>query len=137
MELLNRGCAPQSLFDDVRKSEPNQFRFRLSPEVVLELRARAKLPGESMTGEDVRLDAFHQHGDEMAPYERLLRDAMRGDQTLFAREDSVLAAWRVVEPVLGSAVPIHTYKPGTWGPPEAEQIAGSARWHDPSKVPDQ
>ena len=71
------------------------------------------------------------------PYERLLRDAMRGDQTLFAREDSVLAAWRVVEPVLGATVPIYPYQPGTWGPPEAEQIAGLARWHDPSKVPDQ
>ena len=135
--LIELNFPPQSLFDDVRKSEPNQFRFRLSPEVILELRARAKLPGESMTGEDVRLDAFHQHGDEMAPYERLLRDAMRGDQTLFAREDSVLAAWRVVEPVLGASVPIHQYQPGTWGPPEAAQIAGPARWHDPSKVPDQ
>jgi glucose-6-phosphate 1-dehydrogenase len=135
--LIELNFPPQSLFDDVRMSRPNQFRFRLSPEVILELRARAKLPGESMVGEDVRLDAFHQHGDEMAPYERLLRDAMRGDQSLFAREDSVLAAWRVVEPVLGNAVPIHPYQPGTWGPAEAEQIADPARWHNPSKVPDQ
>jgi glucose-6-phosphate 1-dehydrogenase len=135
--LIDLNFPPQSLFDDVRQGLPNQFRFRLSPEVILELRARAKLPGESMVGEDVRLDAFHQHGDEMAPYERLLRDAMRGDQSLFAREDSVLAAWRVVEPVLGSTVPIHPYQPGTWGPGEAERIAGPARWHNPSKVPDQ
>jgi glucose-6-phosphate 1-dehydrogenase len=121
----------------VHRALPNQFRFRLSPEVVLELRARAKLPGEAMIGEDVRLDAFHQHGDEMAPYERLLRDAMRGDQTLFAREDSVLAAWRVVDPVLGSKTPLHPYEPGTWGPAEAERIPGDAQWHNPSSVPDQ
>ena len=132
--LIDLKYPPQSLFDDVEQSAPNQFRFRISPEVVLELRARAKLPGEAMRGEDVRLDAFHQHGDEMAPYERLLRDALKGDQTLFAREDSVLAAWRVVEPVLGSVVPVHRYAPGTWGPEEASRIAGSMEWHDPEKA---
>ena len=67
----------------------------------------------------------------MAPYERLLRDAMRGDQTLFAREDSVEHAWRVVEPILGNATSLEPYEPGTWGPPEAAALLDGAAWHDP------
>jgi glucose-6-phosphate 1-dehydrogenase len=122
---------PQLLFADVASSHPNHFRFRLSPHVELGLAARAKRPGESMAGEDVQLVACHEHGDEMAPYERLLRDAMRGDQTLFAREDSVEDAWRVVEPVLAGAAPMHAYEPGTWGPGEAQALLDGAGWHDP------
>jgi glucose-6-phosphate 1-dehydrogenase len=67
----------------------------------------------------------------MAPYERLLRDAMRGDQTLFAREDSVEHAWRVVAPVLNEATPPDQYDPGTWGPPQANALLNGASWHDP------
>jgi len=122
---------PQLLFADVASSHPNHFRFRLSPHVELGLAARAKRPGESMAGEDVQLVACHEHGDEMAPYERLLRDAMRGDQTLFAREDSVEDAWRVVDPVLGGTTPVHPYEPGTWGPGEAQALLDGAGWHDP------
>jgi glucose-6-phosphate 1-dehydrogenase len=122
---------PQLLFADVASSHPNHFRFRLSPHVELGLAARAKRPGEAMAGEDVQLVACHEHGDEMAPYERLLRDAMRGDQTLFAREDSVEDAWRVVEPVLGKGTPVHTYEPGSWGPGEAQALLDGAGWHDP------
>ena len=81
--------------------------------MVLSLGARAKLPGE-MRGEDVELIACHDQTDEMAPYERLLGDAMQGDQMLFAREDSVDEAWRVVEPVLGNATPLYQYESGTW-----------------------
>ena len=70
----------------------------------------------------------------MAPYERLLGDAMRGDQTLFAREDSVLEAWRVVEPVLGQATPLHEYERGTWGPAEADRAADERPgWHNPEQ----
>ena len=69
----------------------------------------------------------------MPPYERLLGDAMRGDPTFFAREDGVLAAWEVVDPVLGDATPVHPYDPGTWGPPEADAlIKGADSWHAPT-----
>ena len=123
---------PQLLFADVPSATPNRFRFRLSPHVELGLAARAKLPGETMAGEDVQLVACHEHGGEMAPYERLLRDAMRGDQSLFAREDSVEHAWRVVEPVLGQTTPPEPYEPGTWGPAQAGALMNGACWHDPA-----
>jgi glucose-6-phosphate 1-dehydrogenase len=101
--------------------------------VVLSLGARAKLPGE-MRGEDVELIACHDQRDEMAPYERLLSDAMRGDQMLFAREDSVEEAWRVVEPVLGNATPLFEYDSGTWGPAEADRLlTDGAGWFNPEQ----
>jgi glucose-6-phosphate 1-dehydrogenase len=124
---------PQTVFDTPDDSAPNSFRFLLGPAVQLALRARAKVPGEAMAGEEVELMAQHQHPGELPPYERLLGDAMRGDPTLFAREDSVEAAWRVVEPVLGDVVPVHPYEPGTWGPADADRlIEDGGCWHAPS-----
>ncbi len=126
---------PQTVFDTPSDSAPNSFRFLLGPAVQLALRARAKLPGEEMVGEEVELLARHHHPDEMPPYERLLGDAMRGDPTLFAREDSVEAAWQVVEPILGDACPVHPYEPGTWGPSEADRlIEDGGAWHAPRGV---
>jgi glucose-6-phosphate 1-dehydrogenase len=126
---------PQAVFDTPDDSAPNSFRFLLGPAVQLALRARAKSPGEAMAGEEVELLAQHQHPGEMPPYERLLGDAMRGDPTLFAREDSVEAAWRVVEPILGDAVPVHPYDAGTWGPAEADRlIDGGGSWHAPRGI---
>jgi len=122
---------PHELFDDVKASAANHLRFRLSPDVVLELGARAKKSGGGLTGEAVHLDAFHQHGDEVPAYQRLLADAMRGDQMLFARTDAVEASWRVVEPALEKPGPLYTYKPGTFGPAEADAIIGGP-WHDPT-----
>ena len=125
---------PVTLFEDCVTARPNHFRFRLSPQVVLSLGARAKMPGEKMQGEDVDLMTFHEQPDEMAPYERLLGDAMRGDQTLFAREDAVQEAWRIVEPVLGPCAPLRPYQPGTWGPDEASQLMDhGASWHNPAQ----
>jgi glucose-6-phosphate 1-dehydrogenase len=126
---------PKTVFDTPDDSAPNSFRFLLGPAVQLALRARAKVPGEEMTGEEVELLAQHHHPGEMPPYERLLGDAMRGDPTLFAREDGVEAAWRVVEPILGDVVPVHRYEPGTWGPPEADRlIDDGGTWHAPRGV---
>jgi glucose-6-phosphate 1-dehydrogenase len=123
---------PQAVFDEIQPRQSNFLRFRLSPNVVIALGARAKVPGEPMIGEDVELIARHHSGDEMAPYERLLGDAMRGDATLFAREDSVEAAWRVVDPILGNVTPVHRYEPNTWGPHEADVlVADEGGWHNP------
>jgi glucose-6-phosphate 1-dehydrogenase len=66
-----------------------------------------------------------------APYERLLGDALEGDSSLFARQDTVEAAWRIVEPVLDGAVGVHQYRPGTWGPHDASHLARSG-WHNPA-----
>ncbi len=124
---------PQAVFGEVEPGQSNYLRFQLSPRIVLALGARAKLPGEAMLGEAVELVACHQHGDEMDPYERLLGDAARGDASLFARQDSVEAAWEVVDPVLGTATPLHEYEPGTWGPAEADAlIAADGGWHSPA-----
>ena len=125
---------PVSIFADCDAARPNHFRFRLSPEVVLSLGARAKAHGDRMHGEDVELVARHEQADEKAPYERLLGDAMRGDQTLFSREDSVQEAWRIVEPVLGATTPLHAYAPGSWGPDEANRLmTDGGMWHNPAQ----
>ena len=132
--LIELKRPPLALFSDSAAAPPNRFRFRLSPHVVLSLGARAKLPGDAMRGEDVELIACHDRADEMGPYERLLRDAMRGDQMLFAREDSVVEAWRVVEPVLGRATPLFQYESGTWGPAEADRLLlNGPGWHNPEQ----
>jgi glucose-6-phosphate 1-dehydrogenase len=123
---------PRETFGESVPGLSNHLRLRLSPEVMIALGVRVKLPGEKMAGEDVELIATHQRGDEMAPYERLLGDALRGDQSLFAREDAVEAQWRIVEPVLGDVTPLYEYEPHTWGPAEADRlIADSGAWLDP------
>jgi glucose-6-phosphate 1-dehydrogenase len=85
-----------------------------------------KRPGEAMVGQDAALIMHHQPGDVMAPYERLLRDAMRGDHTLFGSEAGVEASWRIVDPVLSSSLPLNEYDPGSWGPAEAGAVASAA-----------
>lgn len=85
-----------------------------------------------MVGEAVELEVHSSHPDEMPPYERLLGDALEGDAALFARQDAVEAAWRIVEDVLDDRVPVHTYAQGTWGPTEANGlVADIGGWSDP------
>jgi glucose-6-phosphate 1-dehydrogenase len=122
---------PTPVFEEVEHGHANYLRFRLSPDVFISLGARAKQPGEAMLGEEVELVARHQSPEEMTAYERLLGDAVRGDQRAFAREDSVEAAWQVVEGVLGEPSPPHVYEPGSWGPPEADRLV-SPCWHNPT-----
>jgi len=135
--LVDLKQPPQTVFGDHNvPPRSNYFRFRLSPDVLISLGARAKLPGEAMAGEEVELVARHQAKDVMAPYERLLGDAMRGDASLFAREDSVEASWRIVGPVLGDVVPVQEYAPGEWGPAEASKMMdGDGGWQDPRPTP--
>ncbi len=112
----------------------NYFRFRLGPELSLSIGARVKKPGPELVSMPVELSAVKlDRANELEAYERLLTDAMRGDQLLFVRQDAVEAAWAIVDPILGQdATPFHEYQPGTWGPKEAEQIAAECGgWHDP------
>jgi glucose-6-phosphate 1-dehydrogenase len=122
---------PQDVFNEHWMGESNHLRFRLNPEIVVALGARAKKAGEAFAGEPTELVACYNRGDAMQPYERLLGDAMRGDATLFAREDSVEAAWSVVDPAIKAQIPVHEYDPGTWGPPEADALIAPETWHDP------
>jgi glucose-6-phosphate 1-dehydrogenase len=103
--------------------QENYIRFQLSPELKIVLGANVKRPGDSMrtTATELSLVSQSDH-DQCGPYERLLGDAMKGDATLFARQDAVEAAWAVVESVLGNATPVHTYEPGSWGPSEADEL---------------
>jgi glucose-6-phosphate 1-dehydrogenase len=113
-------------------AHPNYLRFRLGPDVTIALSVHTKVPGERLAGRDIELLATEGVSEELDPYARLLGDAMRGDATLFARQDGVEAAWRVVEPVLGDVTPLHEYAPGTWGPPEVEQLLSPpGGWHAP------
>jgi glucose-6-phosphate 1-dehydrogenase len=120
---------PQRTFLDSPSTAENYIRFCLSPTVDIGFGVRVKVPGEEMRGEHVELKLREDISDDMPPYERLLGDALRGDQELFAREDTVVAAWRVVDPILGNITPVYEYEPGTWGPPQADRIA-SGEWHD-------
>lgn len=117
---------PQRIFGGVEleaSREPNYLRFRLGGEAEIALGARTLAPGERMQGEDVELFVCSTRGITTEPYERLLGDAIAGDQTLFARQDEVEECWRIVDPLLRDAGPVHPYAPGSWGPHEAEALA--------------
>ena len=112
----------------------NYVRFRLGPEVAIALGVRSKEPGEAIVGAPAELIAAQNAAEDMTPYERLLGDAMAGDATLFSRQDSVEAQWRVVNPVLGATTPLHSYVSGGWGPAEATSLLGH-EWHEPKGSP--
>ena len=101
---------------------------------MISIGARVKRPGDEMRGEPVELVARRSPASEDLPYERLLGDAITGDTSLFTRDDSVEAAWCVVDPILHDPPPVDEYDPGTWGPPAAAKvIAGHEGWHDPQR----
>lgn len=124
---------PQVVFKEAAFSKGNYVRFRLGPDVQIAIGARAKRPGDGMAGRPVELAVVQQNsGDEMDAYERLLGDAMDGDPTLFARYDTVEAAWRIVEPVIHGPSDLWEYESGSWGPPQADRlVADVGGWHTP------
>jgi glucose-6-phosphate 1-dehydrogenase len=125
---------PHQVFKEPLPERANYVRFRLGPEMAIAIGARAKHSGEAMTGQNVELFVSNQMANEMGAYERLIGDAMKGDSNLFARADGVIAAWRIVEPILGNNASIFEYEKGTWGPFEANSILeNGTRWHDPEK----
>jgi glucose-6-phosphate 1-dehydrogenase len=130
--IVNLRRPPLAIFDSSQTMPTNYFRLRLSPEVVIGTGALVKRNGEDMRGEPVELIARHQSQAEKSPYERLLGDAIRGDTALFTQDDSVEAAWRVVDPVLKDPLPVVEYDPGSWGPEVAAEIVdGDEVWHNP------
>ena len=111
-----------ALFDAAARPS-NEVRFRLSPDPSIALSASVKKDGEAMAGEDASLIERAQAADDMAPYERLLGDALRGERALFGSEAGVEESWRIVEPVLGDSGPPEIYEPGSWGPAARVTIA--------------
>ncbi|HEX8031411.1 MAG TPA: hypothetical protein VF491_23235, partial [Vicinamibacterales bacterium] len=126
--------APAVVFPSKVTELGNYVRFRLGPEVAIAVGAVIKTPGENFAGRPVELSVVRQDaGDDMDAYERLLGDAMRGDATLFARQDVVEAAWAIVDPLLTStaAAPLE-YTPGSWGPSAANRlVADIGGWNTP------
>jgi glucose-6-phosphate 1-dehydrogenase len=131
-EVVVRLCRPPTMYHGLHLKQ-NYLRLRINPEMVIALGAMALAPGEGLHGEPVEMIASRQQlGPEVNPYERLLGDALRGDQMQFAREDSVEEAWRIVDPILKAETPVYEYEPGTWGPPQMERhIEPRNGWHNP------
>jgi glucose-6-phosphate 1-dehydrogenase len=125
---------PPVVFDEAPPLRGNYVRLRLGPTVELALGTRTKRAGEGMVGEETELTLVRRpSGDEMDAYERLLTDAMRGDPTLFARQDVVEAAWAIVEPLLHVETDtLHPYERGSSGPAAADRLAASVGgWNTP------
>jgi glucose-6-phosphate 1-dehydrogenase len=130
MVLLKR--PPQTAFGRLYMPQgDNYVRFRISPDIATAIGALAKRPGSMDTDHVELLVARNPDPEEMEAYERLLWMAMHGESTLFAREDAVEAAWRIVDPILRANTPLYEYEQGTWGPLESEHIIGNGTWHNP------
>jgi len=125
---------PQPLFADSNPvaGRPNYIRFQLAPHSAIAVAARVKSAGKEFVGRQDELFLLEEEAGEASAYERLIGDALMGDDALFTRWDTVRAAWEVVEPVLGNHHQVHPYWVGSWGPSEAEAlVANEGGWHNP------
>jgi len=112
--------------------DSNYVRLRISPDIVMAFGLNVTSPvNETRSELSELLASRHPCAREMDAYERVLTDAMAGDATLFAREDYVEEAWRIVDPALKAGTPVHEYEPKTWGPPDAERISPAGGWRNP------
>jgi glucose-6-phosphate 1-dehydrogenase len=109
----------------------NYFRFRISPETMVAIGTNVLAPGEKVGEFFEMLGVRHPGPGEMDAYERVLGDAMAGDATLFARQDYVEEAWRIVDPVLKAGTSLYEYEPNTWGPKEVDQVTPLGGWQNP------
>jgi glucose-6-phosphate 1-dehydrogenase len=124
---------PCETFGELVPTRSAHMRIRVSPDFVIGLGVRVKIPGDQMVGRDVELELHRQAAHDVPPYQRLLGDACRGNTELFSRQDLAEAQWRVVEPILGDVTPLYSYLPGTWGPEESAQLIDrDGRWINPT-----
>jgi len=122
---------PRDVFDLGHVLASNALRFRVWPESQAVLTLVGKKPGGSWAPEVQDL-SFNQHpGADMRPYDRLIGAALNGERWLFAQQDTVEAAWRVVDPILGDVGPIAPYQPGTWGPDATSLLPADQTWYNP------
>ena len=125
---------PQRLFADSpgQVSGANYLRFRLQPGPAIAIAARLKRAGDEFSGVQREFSLMEEERRAESPYDRLLGDAMAGDGTLFTSEAAVEAAWTVVDPILRRHRRAVAYKPGGWGPKQADALLGPGeRWHKP------
>lgn len=124
---------PRDVFGVEPRANANALSFRVWPETQVRLDLVGKKPGAGWQPQTEQLVFAEQPGSDQRPYDRLIGAALDADRWLFARQDTVESAWRVVDPVLGDVVPLHTYARGTWGPKEADALlANGENWHDPA-----
>ncbi|MGD0891427.1 MAG: glucose-6-phosphate dehydrogenase [Terracidiphilus sp.] len=135
-EIVARFRNPPTLIPD-GVLEENHLRLRLSPELTIAMGMMTLSPGaEGFSFQAGEMVASHSpRADEMDAYERVLGSALAGDNTLFAREDYVEQAWRIVEPVLKENSPVYQYAPDTWGPKEVERVTPPGGWNNPNQKP--
>jgi glucose-6-phosphate 1-dehydrogenase len=133
---------PRLLFADPKTPQPatNRLRFRLGQDPGVTLTVQAKRPGEGMVSEpvDLNVDFGRALGPLPLPYERLLGDALAGDNTMFASEEFVEHTWTILDPLLRDPGPVHVYEPGTMGPKEADKLVGGtccSGWIEPLAPP--
>lgn len=130
-EIMGRFCKPPSAIP-ARVLAENHLRLRLSPDVTIAIGMMNLAPGEGLALQTNEMVASRfPRADEMQPYERVLGAAMSGDATLFARQDYVEEAWRIVDPILKMDLPVYPYAANTWGPREVERVTPPGGWHDP------
>jgi glucose-6-phosphate 1-dehydrogenase len=132
-EVVLRLRRPPTIFPTCT-APPNHFRFRISPEVTIAMGTTVMDEPEKMIGQSVEILASRRpDAGEMDAYERVLGDAMEGDRTLFAREDYVEEAWRIVDPVVNKGFPVYEYEPGAWGPLEVNgRVSPAGGWQNPT-----
>ena len=131
-EIVGRFRKPPTLVpaDALRE---NHLRLRLAPDVTIAMGMMVMTPGEEIAAETVEMLASRSpHAGDMDAYERVLGAAMESDATLFAREDYVEEAWRIVDPVLKMGTPIYDYEKNTWGPSEGERVTPMGGWSNPT-----
>jgi len=124
---------PQDVFGIEPMAPEDTLKFRIWPETQVRLTVHGKKPGAGWEPQAEELAFAQQPGSDIRPYDRLIGAALDGDRWLFARQDTVEAAWRIVDPVLGDVVPVHPYARGSWGPKEADRLLPDRdTWHDPA-----
>jgi glucose-6-phosphate 1-dehydrogenase len=132
-EVFARFRKPPAVVPEAKLAR-NHLRFRISPEMTIAVGTTVLCPEGGLAGESVEMVASRRpRPEEMEAYERVLGDAMAGDPTLFAREDYVEEAWRIVDPILKADLPAYEYDKGAWGPGEAaSQVVPPGGWHNPT-----
>jgi glucose-6-phosphate 1-dehydrogenase len=124
---------PQDVFGIEPESPSDMLRFRIWPETAVGLTLHGKKPGAGWEPQPEDLTFAQRPGSDIRPYDRLIGAALDGERWLFARQDTVEAAWEIVDPVLGDVVPVHPYARGSWGPQEADRLlTGRETWYDPA-----
>jgi glucose-6-phosphate 1-dehydrogenase len=124
---------PHDVFGIEPAVPEDTLRFRIWPETAVGLTVHGKKPGAGWEPLAEELSFAQSPGSDIRPYDRLIGAALDGDRWLFARQDTVEAAWRIVDPVLGDVVPVHPYARGTWGPKEADRLLTDREtWRNPA-----